>query len=277
MPARIRRGKSAKAKRASRNGRPRPAARKKLWIFDFDNTIARLEPEVDWAASRRVLEPMLRAAGIPEELFEKHPRGNLVLYNDVRAWLLERGAELPAPASFSIRRARGIIRRASKIIESFELPGAGRAAPLEGAGELLKQLKKSGSTLALATSNSSRTVRRWLALHHLRGVVDTIVGRDSYLALKPSPESVARVLEICEVRARDAAFVGDAESDYRAASALGVEFFGIATDQMARDRLAVVGARRVFSSPAALGIHLNLLDTRSRALASGASLQPAAE
>ena len=29
----------------------------KLWMFDFDNTIARLEPEVDWAGGRLMLEP----------------------------------------------------------------------------------------------------------------------------------------------------------------------------------------------------------------------------
>ena len=27
----------------------------KLWMFDFDNTIARLEPEVDWAGGRPIL------------------------------------------------------------------------------------------------------------------------------------------------------------------------------------------------------------------------------
>jgi phosphoglycolate phosphatase-like HAD superfamily hydrolase len=91
-------------------------------------------------------------------------------------------------------------------------------------------------------------------------LIDVIVGRDSLLGLKPSPEMISRALELSEISAKDSAFVGDADSDYRAAATLGVEFFGIAFNQDLRDRLAAAGARRIFASPAALGIHLNLLD-----------------
>ncbi len=50
-----------------------------LWMFDFDNTLVALEETVDWGASRQELEPMLRAAGCPAELFVEFPRGNLSL------------------------------------------------------------------------------------------------------------------------------------------------------------------------------------------------------
>src|SRR5580704_9652809 len=73
----------------ARMRKPRPLVRKQLWIFDFDNTIARLEPEVDWAGGRRELEPTLRGLGVPEDLFEKFPRGNLPLYSATRTRLLE--------------------------------------------------------------------------------------------------------------------------------------------------------------------------------------------
>ena len=238
--------------------KPRPLVRKKLWIFDFDNTLARLEPEVDWAGGRRELEPMLRELGVPEDLFEKFPRGNLPLYNATRSRLLELIGD--RSSGFNAARVRSILRRASKMIEKYEMAGVDRAAPLEGAIDLLKQLKKKGATLAIVTSNSSRTIRRWFAIHHLSRLIDVIVGRDSLLGLKPSPEMISRALELCEVRAKDSAFVGDADSDYRAAAALGIEFFGVAFNQNLRDNLAAAGARRIFASPAALGIHLNLLD-----------------
>ncbi len=257
MPARAANRNRSARKRAARNGRVRPPPGKKLWMFDFDNTLARLEPEVDWAASRRVLEPMLREAGVPEDLFEKHPRGNILLYNDTRARLLE----LARAGRFKPAQARHVIRQASKIIEKFELAGVDRAAPLEGTIELLHALKNSGAKIAIVTSNSSRTIRRWLAIHRLTGVIDAIVGRDSYLALKPSPESVTRALEVCKVQAVDAAFVGDADSDCAAARALKIEFFGVASNQTSRERLTAAGVARMFSSPAALAIHLNLFDS----------------
>ena len=60
----------------------------KLWLFDFDNTIARLEPEVDWAGGRPVLERYLRSVGAPDELFERIRRGNLPLYDAYRTLML---------------------------------------------------------------------------------------------------------------------------------------------------------------------------------------------
>jgi HAD superfamily hydrolase (TIGR01549 family) len=247
-------------KRASRGGRPRALVRKKLWIFDFDNTLARLEPEVDWAGGRRELEPMLRELGVPEDLFEKFPRGNLPLYNATRTRLLE----LIDDRSSGFRPAgvRTILRRASKMIEKYELAGVDRAAPFEGAIDLLNELKRRGAKLAIVTSNSSRTIRRWFSIHHLSRLIDAIVGRDSLLALKPSPEMISSALELCDIRAKDSAFVGDADSDYRAADSVGVEFFGVAFNLEFRDKLAAAGARRIFASPAALGIHLNLLGPR---------------
>lgn len=236
----------------------RPLVRRRLWIFDFDNTLARLEPEVDWAGGRRELEPMLRALGVPKDLFEQYPRGNLPLYDGMRSRLLELARD---PSSgFKSAQVRSILRRASKMIEKYEMAGVDRAVPLAGAIGLLKQLKRQGATLAIVTSNSSRTIRRWFAIHRLR-VIDAIVGRDSLLGLKPSPEMISAALDRCAVRARDSAFVGDAESDYRAAAALGIEFFGVALSQNLRDKLAAVGVRRIFSSPAALGIYLNLFDS----------------
>jgi len=236
----------------------RPLVRKQLWIFDFDNTIARLEPEVDWAGGRRELEPMLRQLAVPEDLFAQFPRGNLPLYAGMHTRLLELAKD--RASGFSAARVRSILRSASATIEKYEMAGVDRAAPLDGAIDLLTGLKEKNARLAIVTSNSSRTIRRWFAIHRITRLIDTIVGRDSLLALKPSPEMIARALDRCGVPPNDSVFVGDADSDYRAATAAGLEFFGIAFNQDLRDKLAAAGARRIFSSPVALGIHLNVLD-----------------
>src|ERR1700719_4006443 len=102
-----------------------PLVRKKLWIFDFDNTLARLEPEVDWAGGRRELEPMLRGLGVPEDLFEKIPRGNLPLYSATRARLLELVGD--RSSGLNAARMRSILRRASNMIEKYEIAGVDRA------------------------------------------------------------------------------------------------------------------------------------------------------
>ena len=124
----------------------------KLWMFDFDNTIARLEPEVDWAGGRHILEPYLRSVGAPDELFARIPRGNLPLYDAYRNLAL---------AEFSPPHMAEALRHASEIIEKIELAGVDRAQPLEGAIEILAALKASGASIAIVTSNSSKTVQRW--------------------------------------------------------------------------------------------------------------------
>jgi phosphoglycolate phosphatase len=220
----------------------------KLWMFDFDNTIARLEPEVDWAGGRLILEPYLRSVGAPDELFARIPRGNLPLYDAYRNLAL---------AEFSPPHMHEALRNASEIIEKIELAGVDRAQPLEGAIEILAALKNSGAKIAIVTSNSSKTVRRWFDRHE-GASIDAIIGRDTLLGLKPAPDMLIRALETFSVDRSDSAFVGDSEADIRAAQSCGVRFYGIAPSETARDRLLAAGATEIFGSPAALAIHLNL-------------------
>src|SRR6202795_2536996 len=150
----------------------------KLWMFDFDNTIARLEPEVDWAGGRPVLERYLRSVGAPDELFERITRGNIPLYDAYRTLMITKSDHVHKVET---------LEHASELIEKIELAGVDRAQPLEGAVETIAALKKSGAKTAIVTSNSSRTVSRWFK-NHGGASVDAIVGRDTLLGLKPAPD-----------------------------------------------------------------------------------------
>ena len=216
----------------------------RLWLFDFDNTLAALEKQVDWAASRRALECFLREQRVDDTLFREFPSRNLPLYNA----LLCRMADRPDGAA--------LIRRASAIIESHELAGIDNAAPLPGAVHLLRSLAMRNKRIAVVTSNSSSSVDRWLAKHHLTREVDVIVGRDSLLPLKPSPEMVSRALKLTGSSTAEAVMVGDSEADLMAARCAGVPFTGVAADAAARSRLEELGSGKVFSSPGDLAYHL---------------------
>jgi len=220
----------------------------KLWMFDFDNTIARLEPVVDWPGARKILEPYLRSVGAPDELFEKFPRRNLPLYDAYRTLTL---------ADPNRAQVQERLRRASEIIESAELAGVDRAEPLDGAIELLAALKAGGAALAIVTSNSSKTVRRWFG-RHPGASIDAVVGCDSLLGLKPAPDMLNRALEMFSVEPSGAAYVGDTEGDVRAANNCGIRFYGIAATDDSRDLLQKAGASEIFASPAELAIHLGL-------------------
>jgi len=232
----------------------------RIWLFDFDNTLVALEPEVDWAASRVELERYLRHAGVGDAIFAEVPKGNLPLYEKLRGRLMEHAG---AGAAGLARDARPgvnpavLLAGASAIIEAYELRGAERAAALPGATGLLRAVKARNRPVAIVTSNSSRTVRRWLERHELSGAVDFIVGRDTMLPLKPAPDMIVRALALSGAAAQEAVFVGDSEADAGAARAAGVAFYGIATTAERRERFARDGAREIFGTPAELAKRLN--------------------
>jgi HAD superfamily hydrolase (TIGR01509 family) len=215
-----------------------------LWMFDFDNTLVALEENVDWAASRAELEPMLRQTGCPPELFVEFPRGNLGLYDAILR-RLRAGAFTPAIAP------RDLLQRASNIIEYYELAGVDRARALPQAAELLAELAGRHASVAIVTSNSSRTVYRWLARERLVYTVRLVVGRDSLLALKPAPEMLHQALDRCHVEAGASVFVGDSEADQLAAKAAGVRFVAIARSEDRRARMSGA-AEAIFASPGEL-------------------------
>ena len=213
-----------------------------LWMFDFDNTLVALEETVDWVLSRTELEPMLREAGCPEELFVECPRGNLVLYDAVLR-RLRAGAFTPTIAP------RDLLQRASNIIEYHELAGVDQAQALPGAAQLLTELAKRQISAVIVTSNSSRTVYRWLARARLVYTVRLVVGRDTLLPLKPAPDMVHRALEQCKIEAGAAVFVGDSDADRDAARAVSLRFLAIARSEQRRARMSQEGADAIFSSP----------------------------
>ncbi|HVA68469.1 MAG TPA: HAD-IA family hydrolase [Candidatus Binataceae bacterium] len=252
---------SAPPGRGDADAPPRPGGYA-LWLFDFDNTIAALEPAVDWAASRRELEPWLRARGIDDELFIRIPRGNLPLYDALYArFTVEvRAGRAPEPDAALIgfvnfpSESRAILEGASALIERYEMRGVPVARELPGAIEFLRRLRELGAASVIVTSNSSRTVAAWFEAHGAGAIMPPIVGRDSGLALKPSPAMVIHALARSATAPRDAIFVGDSEADFRAASAIGVRFAGIAARPELRARLIGAGAAdsQIFASPAML-------------------------
>jgi HAD superfamily hydrolase (TIGR01549 family) len=151
-----------------------------------------------------------------------------------------------------------MMQQASAIIESYELQGIEHASPLPGAIDLLLELRSRGKRIAIVTSNSSRTVARWLVLHGLVPAVGAIIGRDSMLPLKPSPEMIIRALELSDGSASDAVLVGDSEADLHTAHRAQVAFFGVSADLDGRNRLGSLGACDVFCSPLDLARHLGL-------------------
>jgi hypothetical protein len=89
----------------------------RVWLFDFDNTLVALEPEVNWAASRVELERYLREAGIDDSFFAEVPIGNLPLYEKLRGRLMDGTGDVAAARPLNLS-PESLLRGASAIIES---------------------------------------------------------------------------------------------------------------------------------------------------------------
>ncbi|KAB1162238.1 HAD-IA family hydrolase [Micromonospora sp. AMSO12t] len=99
---------------------------------------------------------------------------------------------------------------------------AHRVAPVDGAPELLRTLRRRGIGLAVATGRSGVRARDLLGRLGLLPLVDHVVGSDEVPRPKPAPDIVRRALRLLGARPGEALMVGDAPSDLASARAAGV-------------------------------------------------------
>ncbi|MEU6348539.1 HAD family hydrolase [Streptomyces sp. NPDC047072] len=127
-----------------------------------------------------------------------------------------------------------------------------RLPPLEDAGRLLRRLDSAGWRVVLATSAGGSELS---ALRRAIGADDAIAATasaDDVEEGKPSPEPVEHALELAEVPAEHAVFVGDTVWDMRAGSRAGVRCVGVLCGGIPRADLVEAGAGTIYDDPAQL-------------------------
>lgn len=123
-------------------------------------------------------------------------------------------------------------------------------APLEGAGELLRDLKARGHVVVLASSSIERHLERFLDVLRAREVVDAWTTKDDVEASKPDPDLVEAALD--RAGTRDAILVGDTPWDVKAAQQAGIETICVLTGGFSEAELREAGATDIVESVAEL-------------------------
>ncbi|MFI8088267.1 HAD family hydrolase [Streptomyces sp. NPDC086080] len=131
-----------------------------------------------------------------------------------------------------------------------ELRATASAMPTPYADPLIRTWTAVGARLAIATNNSPRVVREYLAS---RGLVPCfaphIYGRTQELNhLKPDPHCINRALNAIGAAPATALMIGDTPSDLHAARAAGVPFLGYARNDHKNKLLRDAGALTVVDS-----------------------------
>jgi HAD superfamily hydrolase (TIGR01549 family) len=123
-------------------------------------------------------------------------------------------------------------------------------APLDGARELIEELKRRVDRVVLASSAKEREVDIYLDLLDARELADDWTTSADVEATKPEPDLIQAAL--AKARADEALMVGDTVWDCEAARRAGVPTVGVLTGGFAERELLDAGAIAVFPSGTAL-------------------------
>ena len=122
----------------------------------------------------------------------------------------------------------------------------GEVAPLEGARELIEDLKRQDRMVVLASSSPQKEIDHYLDLLDARGLVDGWTTNDDVEATKPEPDLVRAAMDKAETD--DAVMVGDAPWDVESARKAGVETVCVITGGFSEQELSEAGAAAFFES-----------------------------
>jgi HAD superfamily hydrolase (TIGR01549 family) len=118
--------------------------------------------------------------------------------------------------------------------------------PLEGARELIEDLKQGGHAVVLASSAKKHEVEHYLDLLDARELADDWTTSDDVEATKPEPDLVVAAVE--KAGGGEAVMVGDSTWDCEAAKRAGLDTIAVLTGGFSETELRDAGALVVYSS-----------------------------
>jgi HAD superfamily hydrolase (TIGR01509 family) len=122
----------------------------------------------------------------------------------------------------------------------------GEVEPMDGARELIEQLRRAGSRVVLASSAKQEEVDRYIELLDAAELVDGWTTSADVEATKPDPDLVHAALD--KLNGDQAVMVGDTPWDVKAARAAGVDTIAVLTGGFAAAELNKAGAVAIFES-----------------------------
>jgi HAD superfamily hydrolase (TIGR01509 family) len=153
-----------------------------------------------------------------------------------------------ALAGDDVEEEKGDDIRDSEKTFYFEL--IDEVQPMEGARDLIVDLKESGHQVVLASSAKDDEVEHYLDLLDARDLADDWTTSADVEATKPAPDLVQAALK--KIGAEDGVMIGDTPWDVKAAKATGVDTLAVLTGGFAEAELREAGAADVFESIAEL-------------------------
>jgi HAD superfamily hydrolase (TIGR01509 family) len=138
----------------------------------------------------------------------------------------------------------------------------GEVEPMDGARELIEEMREEGSTVILASSAKQEEVDHYLDLLDARELVDGWTTAADVEQTKPAADLVQAALD--KAGEAPALMIGDSTWDVKAASAAGVPTLAVLTGGFSEAELREAGAADVVESIGALRHHRQAIGTLAR-------------
>lgn len=135
------------------------------------------------------------------------------------------------------------IRAAEKVLYGELI---GEVMPLDGARELIEDLKKRGHAVVLSSSAKAEEVEHYMGLLDARELVDDWTTSADVKATKPEPDLIQAAVE--KAGTDEAVMVGDSTWDCEAAKRAGLDTVAVLTGGFSEAELRDAGAVAVFQS-----------------------------
>jgi HAD superfamily hydrolase (TIGR01549 family) len=134
-------------------------------------------------------------------------------------------------------------------------PMLGEVRPLEGATELLAELRDRGLAVVLASSGQTDHVEHYLDLIDGRSLAQAWTTSEDVEHTKPAPDLIEVALR--QVNGGSAVVIGDSVWDIEAAERAGLPGYGLRTGGFSVEELREAGARQVYDSLTDMRTHLD--------------------
>ena len=155
------------------------------------------------------------------------------------------GEQVEQELGEALRAAEGPLYQ--EMIEEVE--------PMEGAHELLGDLKRAGHAVILASSAEEKEAERYIKLLDAGEFVDAYTTSADVKESKPEPDIVNAAIE--KAGGGPAVMIGDSTWDCQAATRAKLPCIGVLTGGFSEQELTEAGATIVFDSVEHLREHLN--------------------
>lgn len=173
---------------------------KKYLIFDFDETIARIE--IDWS------QYLTQMAKVYEQFDPKHQHSAFFSFEGQNSFIKEYGLEVVP-----------LVKAASQEYE--QEMGSGFTPYLE----LIEFIKDAqGYEMSVYSSNTRMTVTEGLEELGIANYFKHIVSRDEVTYIKPNPEGFELIYDSA-IPKKDYLMIGNSHADKDMAAAAGIDFF----------------------------------------------------